>query len=173
MNMKQNFHFRNSSLKPVPVHTKTQSLPNRACHSNYSCAVFDILRIAPEDFATQLTILDWPVFSSIQPDELTSCGWNKKNKLNVAPNVVTFSRRFNHVTLSELLAFSRQSLLSLLFTVQVCFWVVQEILAGPTVKQRAETLTFFVKIARKLYELNNFHSLFAIVSALQCVSVYR
>lgn len=99
--LKQNFDFRNSSLKPVPVHTKTQSLPNRSCHSNYSCAVFDILRIAPEDFATQLTILDWPVFSSIQPDELTSCGWNKKNKLNVAPNVVTFSRRFNHVMLNE------------------------------------------------------------------------
>ncbi|KAH1004058.1 hypothetical protein HUJ04_003869 [Dendroctonus ponderosae] len=142
-------------LTSVPVHAKTQSLPNRACHNachqNYSCAVFDILRIPAEDFAAQLTILDWPVFFNIQPDELTSCGWNKKNKLSVAPNVVAFSRRFNHVS----------------------FWTVQEVLAGATVKHRAETLAFFIRIAKKLYELNNLHSLFAVISALQSASVYR
>ncbi|XP_066152432.1 ras-specific guanine nucleotide-releasing factor RalGPS2 isoform X2 [Euwallacea fornicatus] len=142
-------------LTSIPAHAKTQSLPNRACHNtchqNYSCAVFDILRIPPEDFAAQLTILDWPIFSSIQPEELTSCGWNKKHKHTVAPNVVAFSRRFNHVS----------------------FWVVQEVLACSTIKQRAETLAFFIRIAKRLYELSNLHSLFAIISALQSAAVYR
>lgn len=54
--------------------------------------------ILPEDWAAQLTLLDLNIFSQISPEELSSCSWNKKQKLEVAPNVVAFTRQFNHVS---------------------------------------------------------------------------
>ncbi|NWX85444.1 RGPS1 factor, partial [Nothoprocta pentlandii] len=77
-------------------------------------------------FQSQITLMDMPVFKAIQPEELASCGWNKKEKHVLAPNIVAFTRRFN----------------------QVSFWVVREILTAQTLKIRAEILSHFVKIAK-------------------------
>eukprot|EP00112_Aurelia_sp_Birch-Aquarium-sp1_P009547 Seg2088.3 transcript_id=Seg2088.3/GoldUCD/mRNA.D3Y31 product="Ras-specific guanine nucleotide-releasing factor RalGPS2" protein_id=Seg2088.3/GoldUCD/D3Y31 len=118
---------------------------------DYDAVVFDVLRVNAEDIANQLTLIDMPLFEAIEPEELASCSWSTKKKYEVAPNVVNFTRRFNHVS----------------------FWVTREILNANTQKKRAEIISHFIRISKRLLELSNLHSLKAIVSGLQSAPIYR
>ena len=95
-----------------------------------------------EELAIQLTLIDLEVFKKIKPDELTSCSWNKKSKHEVAPFVVKFTQRFNHVS----------------------FWVIEEILRPSLSRDRAEILNHFIHVAKKCHENNNLHTEYAIIS---------
>ena len=103
---------RNSAVDKVSTGAPTEEL--------YSTS------FSPDDLAAQLTIMDQLVFRDIVPEELTSCSWNKKNKLEVAPNVVNLTRRFNHVS----------------------FWTVDQVLRGDSPKQRAEIMAHFIRVAK-------------------------
>ncbi|XP_007901159.1 ras-specific guanine nucleotide-releasing factor RalGPS2 isoform X3 [Callorhinchus milii] len=151
-----NGQFCTVNLTAVPSEksSSSESLSERASSDpkkSFDAVVFDVLKVTPEEFASQITLMDAPVFKAIQPEELSSCGWNKKEKHSLAPNVVAFTRRFNHVS----------------------FWVVREILTAQTLKIRAEVLSHYIKTAKKLYELNNLHALMAVVSGLQSAPIFR
>uniref|UniRef100_A0A182SEE8 Ras-GEF domain-containing protein n=1 Tax=Anopheles maculatus TaxID=74869 RepID=A0A182SEE8_9DIPT len=141
-----------SSFRPWHSYSKkSYSLPPNTTISDVGSIVFSCQQVSPAELAAQITLLDFPIFNAIQPEELTSCGWTKKNKHTLAPNVVAFTKRFNHTT----------------------FWTVQEILNGVSPKDRAEIISHFIKVAKKLHDINNLHSLFAVISALKSASVHR
>jgi len=56
---------------------------------------------------------------------------------------------------------------------QVSYWVIEEILNQDACKVRAEIISYFTRVCKRLFELNNLHSLFAIISALRSASIYR
>ena len=124
----QRHHRGNSgSSKTLPGHGHTKrNHPADKLPSGTPTEELLSTSFSPDDLAAQLTIMDQLVFRDIEPEELTSCSWNKKNKLEVAPNIVNLTRRFNHVS----------------------FWTVDEVLRGETPKQRAEVMAHFIRIAK-------------------------
>jgi hypothetical protein len=78
-------------------------------------------------------------------------GWDSRHRKTLTPNVNEFSRRFNNVS----------------------FWVVREVLGAETIKLRIPVLRHFIRIAKKLHDLNNMHSMMAVVTALDSAPIYR
>lgn len=144
--------FSNQCLGvPQTNSNKSHSLPPNSSIQDLDDIVLSALRIPPEELAQQITLLDMEIFQKITMDELTSCAWTSKNKGIVTPNIVAFTRRFNHTS----------------------FWTVQEILGPSAAKERAEIITHFIKLGKRLLDLNNLHSLFSVTSALKSASVHR
>ncbi|XP_057696140.1 ras-specific guanine nucleotide-releasing factor RalGPS2 isoform X2 [Corythoichthys intestinalis] len=153
--------FPNGQLSLAPIaatiserSSSSESLSDKGSSElkkSFDAVVFDVLKVTPEEYAGQITLMDAPVFKAIQPEELSSCGWNKKEKHSSAPNVVAFTRRFN----------------------QTSFWVVREILHAQTLKIRAEVLSLYIRTAKKLCEINNLHAVMAVVSGLQSAPIFR
>uniref|UniRef100_A0A1I8F6N4 Ras-GEF domain-containing protein n=1 Tax=Macrostomum lignano TaxID=282301 RepID=A0A1I8F6N4_9PLAT len=85
-------------------------------------------QVPAEDFAREITLMFLPVFTAIQPDELTSVAWHGRDK---------------------------------------------ELRAQMFLSNRATVLAHFIKIAKKLYELQNLHGTFAVVAALQSQPIFR
>uniref|UniRef100_A0A672ZYQ8 Ras-GEF domain-containing protein n=1 Tax=Sphaeramia orbicularis TaxID=375764 RepID=A0A672ZYQ8_9TELE len=125
-------------------HSSSESLSDKGSSElkkSFDAVVFDVLKVTPEEYAV----------SYIYVFELSSCGWNKKEKHSSAPNVVAFTRRFN----------------------QTSFWVVREILHAQTLKIRAEVLSLYIRTAKKLCDMNNLHAVMAVVSGLQSAPIFR
>lgn len=139
----------NESLEvaiPLPSSSKT----DRQLRT-YDAIVFDLLRVPPEHIASQITLQDLPVFGRIQPEELSTCSWMGKDKHTSAPNIVAFTNRFN----------------------QLNFLVQKEVLSSRVAKGRCEVLSHFIKVAKKLLDLNNLHSCMAVLSSLQSAPIFR
>ncbi|KAI6190795.1 Ras-GEF domain-containing protein [Aphelenchoides bicaudatus] len=120
-------------------------------HKKYDPVTFDVLRVNLEELARQITWNDLHIFKKITVTELQSCAWTKKSKWEETPAIAEFTQSFNSIS----------------------YLTCREILAGHTAEHRAQLITYFIKLAKKLYHLNNLHSTWAIISALTTQPVFR
>lgn len=110
------------------------------------CSIFSF---HSEDIAKQLTIQDAQYYSRIEIPEILS--WGKAQNEDLAPNLAAFTEHFN----------------------QVSYWCRTYILSFTKVHDREKVYAKFLKIMKFLRKFNNFNSLLAIYSALDCSAIRR
>ena len=110
-----------------------------------------LLDCHPLEIARQLTLIEADLYRKIVPRECMGLQWSKKDGKQKAGNVLGMIDYFNKVS----------------------SWVVSEIVRGETQKARVDAFIFFIKIANKLKELNNFNGCMEILSGLGDASVFR
>lgn len=99
-----------------------------------------------DDLAEQLTIISHAIFRDLLPLDLASLNWYNP-KLRNSPD----SQRVNAIT--SRFNYDGQ-------------WAITEILKQETPRSRAYVLSHFLRLANRLFQLNNFHSSYAVFSAL-------
>lgn len=82
----------------------------------------------PEEFAKQLTLLDFKNFSGINIREFLELNWMRKEKISLAPGITQLIKWSNHIS----------------------FWVATEILTKKSVKERVPIMEFMINLAHVL-----------------------
>ena len=113
-----------------------------------------LMDIADEHIALELTRIDWILYSSIQPRDLlrhVSVSAGAKERCRSLEFVSGMINQFNHVA----------------------FWVANMILLRDKPKHRAIMMEKFLAVAWKLRYLNNYNSLGAIIAGINGTAVHR
>ncbi|GAV05531.1 hypothetical protein RvY_15649 [Ramazzottius varieornatus] len=106
-----------------------------------------------DDLASQLTLISGALFRDLLPLDLASLNWYNP-KMRISPD----SQRVNAIT--SRFNYDGQ-------------WTISEILKQETPRQRAYVLSHFLRLAERLFQLNNFHSSYAVFSALLSSPISR
>lgn len=107
-----------------------------------------------DDFADEMTRIDWVMFSSIRLRDLVrhvSLPLEQKEKCKSLTNVNRMINHFNHIAK----------------------WVANMILMRDKAKHRAQMLEKFMTIALKLRQLNNYNGLAAVLAGINGSAIHR
>ncbi|KAL1854610.1 hypothetical protein Plec18167_003273 [Paecilomyces lecythidis] len=112
------------------------------------------MEIPDDDFAKELTRIDWIMYNSFRPRDLVrhvSISGKDKDKIKSLENVNRMIKEFNHVA----------------------FFVASMILFRDKPKHRAKALEKFMNIAQRLRRQNNYNSLGAVIAGINGTPVHR
>ncbi|EDK37819.2 hypothetical protein PGUG_01917 [Meyerozyma guilliermondii ATCC 6260] len=113
---------------------------------------FKLLDIDYVELARQLTIREFKLYSKITKHACIAKVWGRKSGLSESTESIThFIKASNQLT----------------------NFVAYMILRKPDVKKRVQVIRYFVQVAEKCRQYNNFSSMTAIISALYSSSVHR
>lgn len=148
----QSFNVREMAQPRIPLDQLASSkFKKRMLGSNPFDYPFDVLEWPSVEIARQMTLIESDLFKRIEPKECFGLAWSKKDKRDLAPNIVAISERFNKVNQ----------------------WVQRTILTEPDLRKRQALLVKFVDIVKELRKLNNFVSINQICSAINSASIHR
>jgi hypothetical protein len=109
----------------------------------------------PDDaIAKELTRIDWIMFSATRPRDLVRYVSMTKQQKAGCRNQANVDRQSEHFN-------------------QVAFWVANYVLLRDKPKHRVLMLEKFMRIARKLRELNNYNGLGAVIAGVKSTAVHR
>jgi hypothetical protein len=110
-----------------------------------------LLDFHPTEFARQLTILEFQLYSKIKPWEFLGQAWAKSGAVEKAPHVLDMIQWTNRIT----------------------SFVATEVLKAKGSKGKIQTILFFIKVLKQLRDLHNFSGISAISAGFQHAAVYR
>eukprot|EP00484_Ammonia_sp_Unknown_P005090 CAMPEP_0197074410 /NCGR_PEP_ID=MMETSP1384-20130603/211094_1 /TAXON_ID=29189 /ORGANISM="Ammonia sp." /LENGTH=763 /DNA_ID=CAMNT_0042513251 /DNA_START=2403 /DNA_END=4694 /DNA_ORIENTATION=- len=109
-----------------------------------------IQQLKAEEFADQITLMQFKVFQSISGRECLGQKW-KKSDTNDAPHISEMIRQFNELT----------------------NFVTLQILWEESVKSRAKELQYMIQMAQRFRKLQNYNGLMAVFGALNAAPIHR
>ncbi|KAI8338899.1 ras guanine nucleotide exchange factor domain-containing protein [Chlamydoabsidia padenii] len=115
---------------------------------------FKLLDLDPTELARQLTIMDFKMYSSIRPIECLDKSWSRETTDDNAPTAINIRASIEYCN-------------------QITSWVSDAILSQNDIKKRSILIKFWVQVAERCRELNNFNTCMAILSAFDNSSVGR
>lgn len=138
----QEYEVEASTIVPTKKHPMVKPIWQR------------IMDISDDDWANEITRIDWILFSSVRVRDLirdVNLSQSKKAKFRSLANVTRAINHFNHLAA----------------------WVTNIILFRDKAKHRALILEKFMRIAWKLRGMNNYNGLAAVMAGLQNTAVSR
>lgn len=111
----------------------------------------DIMNWPVVEVARQITLIDFGLFSKIDPKECLNQSWNKEHRTEKAPNISNFIEQFNHLSK----------------------WIGTVVVKTEDLEKRAKMVCKFIDLAEVCKDLNNFNGLFSVLSGLKLSGVYR
>ena len=114
-----------------------------------STKIVTITDFKTESIAEQFTLLDSELFAKIEVAEALL--WSKEQKEELTPNLNKFFLHFNNMS----------------------YWIRTRILLEEDPKERKKFVSKFIKVMKHLRKLNNFNSVFAILSAIDSAPIRR
>eukprot|EP01103_Thecamoeba_quadrilineata_P010656 TRINITY_DN2359_c0_g1_i1.p1 TRINITY_DN2359_c0_g1~~TRINITY_DN2359_c0_g1_i1.p1 ORF type:complete len:544 (-),score=96.76 TRINITY_DN2359_c0_g1_i1:185-1816(-) len=126
---------------------KVSTFPEVKVPKNIFSPSLSLDEIHEEEIARQLTLIDYSIYTAIQPIELLQNSITK----DYSPKVTEMIQRFNEIS----------------------FWVATSIIDIASAKNRATIVTKFINIADHLRAMNSFNTLIGIISGLTCHPIRR